>query len=269
MTVAFLSCEKVVIIELPEAQNLLVVEGWITNFDERQYIRLTRSNSFSDRENPPIDDALVRVEVKNSGVIDYVYTENGTYLSTGSFSGAKDNEYRAIIIMSNGDLIRSEWTKMSAQTKIVLISPVSFEENDPDNPGQTTTIYYPRITALDSANFENFYRWVFFRNGERLSEPESITLQRDIFFDGNFIPNSFDRFEYDPGDEMEVQLHSIEERTHDYLSLLKSQITTLGGAASTTPAIVSGNLTNLTNPDVVVLGYFGTTAISSGSEIAQ
>jgi hypothetical protein len=130
-------------------------------------------------------------------------------------------------------------------------------------------IYFPRITARDSANYENYYRWILYSNGFQITVPESIILQNDRFFDGNFIPNFFDDFEYSFGNNMKVELHSITKETFDYLNLLRSQTTTLSAASSTTPAIVNGNIFNLSNSSETILGYFGTSAISADSTIVQ
>ncbi|MEP5611495.1 MAG: DUF4249 domain-containing protein [Cyclobacteriaceae bacterium] len=269
LILATLSCEQVVIIPLPDEQNLLVVEGWLTDNVERQYVRLSRSNSFSGAVSPVIDDATVLVQARNSPSQTYSYTQDGRYLSDNSYRAVKGEEYRLSILLPNGDLIRSTWTPIESNTDIVLLSVDSFEDNDPENQGQNKTIYFPRITARDSANYQNYYRWMLFKGGVQLTDPESIILQNDRFFDGNFIPNLFNDYEYSLGDNMKVELHSITKEAYDFLNLLKSQTTTLSAAASTTPAIVTGNITNFANPEEVVLGFFGTRSISADSVIVQ
>lgn len=263
------SCEKVVIIQLPPEQNLLVIEGFISDVEEEQKIRLTRSNSFLGPQVVAIENAVVTVDIRNQNTLTFTHSSNGYYNSPAPFAGLRGQEYRTTIVLEEGELIRSDWSKMSVRAEIELLSSDDFEENDLDNPSQTKTIYFPRVTARDSADVENYYRWVLHRNGTRMTTPESITLQSDRFFDGNFIPNLFDQFEYAAGDEMKVELVSIEKDLFDYLSLLKSQITTFGGAASTTPASVEGNIRNLSNPNETVLGYFGTIAISADSIAAE
>lgn len=263
------SCEKVVVIELPPSQNLIVVEGWVTDIEQTQSIRLIRSNGFLDK-NPvqPIEDAEIRVERRNGGFQLYGYEGNGYYQSESPFAANSDLEYRVVINLTNGDLIRSDWDKMPRKTKIDGISVRSFEENDPDNSGQQITLYYPKMEVTDSANISNFYRWVFYNGRERYTEPESITLQDDRFFDGNLIPNTFDEFSYEEGDSIIVNFQSITSNTFNFLQLLKSQIATLGTSSITIPAVVNGNLTNL-NSQEQVLGYFGTVAVSADTIIAR
>lgn len=265
-----LGCEKIVIIDLPTAQNLVVVEGWLTDLQQDQYIRLTQSNGFL-KNSPvqPITDAEVRVERNGGGFQLYFHTDEGYYLSEDPFSGNVDLEYRAIIKLSDGSIIQSEWDKMSRKTDIEFIDTRSFLENDPDNPGEQLTLFYPKIIARDSSNTINFYRWVFYKDGIQYTEPESITLQNDRFFDGNLIPNNFDEFSYLKGDSIIVNLQSISSSTFDFLTRIKSQIASLGTSSPTTPAIVEGNLKNITNSEKRVLGYFGTATISSDTIIVQ
>lgn len=250
-----------VVVPLPNEQNLLVVEGWITDKVEHQYVRLSRSNSFSGSINPIIEDATVLVQTRNGPSQTYAYIGEGNYLSDNPYQAVEDEEYRLSVVLQNGDLVRSTWTTIESITEIVLLSVDNFPGRDQDT-GEPKTIYFPRITARDSANYENFYRWMLFKNGVQLKEPESILLQTDRIFDGNFIPNDFGDYEYELGDLMVVELHSITKEAFDYLSLLKSQTSTLSAAASTTPAIVNGNMTNISKPDEIVLGFFGTRAVS-------
>ena len=256
------------VIPLPEEQNLLVVEGWLTDKVETQYVELSRSISFSGGLNPSIEDATVLVQARNSPSQTYSHSVGGRYLSDNPYRAIQGEEYRLSVFLPNGDLIRSTWTPIELNTDIILLNVDSFVDKDPDT-GEDKTIYFPRITARDSADYANYYRWVLFKNGAQLTDPESIILQSDRFFDGNFIPNLFNDYEYEIGNNMKVELHSITKEAFDFLSLLKSQITTLSAAASTTPAVVNGNISNFTNPDEIILGFFGTRAVSADSAIVQ
>lgn len=264
-----ISCEQIVVIELPAAQNLVVVEGWVTDIEEIQSVRIIRSNGFLNKEPvQPITDAEIRVERRNGGFQIYNHSEDGYYLSTDPFAGNPDFEYRVVITLPDDNTIRSDWDMMPRKTKITSIEIRSFLENDPNNQGQEITLFYPKLTVSDSANFNNFYRWVFFNGNKRYAEPEAITLQDDRFFDGNFIPNNFDEFSYTEGDSIIVNLQSITNNTFEFLTLLKSQIATLGTASITIPAVVDGNLVSL-NTNEKILGYFGTLSVSADTIIAR
>ncbi|MEO9483767.1 MAG: DUF4249 domain-containing protein [Ekhidna sp.] len=262
LLILFFSCEQVVLVELPPSQNLVVVQGWLTDSLGNQPVRLTRSNGFSDNALVPVlENAQIIVQSRNGAVFTYTYQSNGYYDADTPYKGDPGTEYRLRIILE-GVEIRSEWDKMPEAVSIGNLQIDSFEENDPDNTDQQITIFYPKITTSDPVNRENYYRWVFYKNDQIFNTPEPITIQNDRLFNGNLIPNNFQIFGYDSGDEMTVQLQSISSNSHDYLSLLKSQITTLGTSSGTTPAIVNGNLFYLDDSDEIVLGYFGTVSSS-------
>ncbi|NQZ76438.1 MAG: DUF4249 domain-containing protein [Ekhidna sp.] len=262
-------CEEVVIVDLPSEQNLIVVEGWLSDSLGNQPIRLTRSNSF-DAENPiePIIDAQVLVQSRIGELFSYSHSKSGYYHAETPFRGEEGREYRMLALIDTIE-IRSEWDRMPNKIIISGIQSFSFQENDPNNSDQQITIYYPKVTAIDPLGTRNFYRWIFFKNTEILNDIEPITIQNDRLFDGNIIPNDFQGFQYEAGEIMTVQLQSISQASHDYLSLLRSQLTTLGTAGGTTPAIVEGNVRNLEDPTNQILGYFGTIAISQDSVLAE
>ena len=257
--------EDVVSVELPRARNLVTVDGKVTNEEINQAVRITRSNSFNDA-NPvePIEDANVLIQSRSGQTFLYTYLEDGFYLSNEPFAAISGEEYRIRIQLSDGEEIRSEWELMPELVPLNRLFVDSFEENDPDNPGEQILIFYPRIVAIDPENRNNFYRWRFFKNGAPHIEPESITIQDDRFFDGNLIPNNFRSFGYDVGDEMIVQFQSISGESFSYLNLLKSQITSLGTSSGTTPAEVDGNLFYVSSDvNENILGFFGAVSMSA------
>ena len=262
-----IACEKVVIVELPSSQNLVVVQGWISDSLSLHPIRLTRSNGFADDgEVVPIEDAQVIVQARTGAVYTYSYRSNGFYDANASYQGVVGTEYRVRIVIDT-DEIRSDWDQMPEVVSLNNLQVDSFEENDPENTDQQITVFYPKIRTRDPENITNYYRWIFFKNGDRFNDSEPITIQNDRLFDGNLIPNDFQQFAYDSGDEMTVQLQSISANAHNYLSLLKSQITTLGTTSGTTPAIVTGNLSFVNDDSEIVLGYFGAISSSSGTVV--
>ncbi len=260
-----IACEKVVIVELPPSQNLVVVQGWLTDSLGNQSIRLTRSNGFSDSQTVlPIESAQVIVQARTGEVFNYSYRDDGFYDANTQYRGISGTEYRVRIVIDSVE-IRSEWDQMPNPVPISNLQIDSFEENDPNNSNQQITVFYPKIRTTDPEEEENYYRWLFFKNGARFSEPEPISIQNDRLFNGNLIPNNFQQFGYDSGDEMTVELQSVSASTHDYLALLRSQITTLGTTSGTIPAIVNGNLTYVDDSSLLVLGYFGAISSSVGT----
>ena len=263
--------EDVVSVELPSARNLVSVDGSITNEEINQEVRLTRSNSFNNSVPVgAIEDANVLVQSRTGQTFLYSYSEEGTYVSNDVFAAIGGEEYRIRIQLADGSEIQSEWEEMPESVPLNRLFVDSFEENDPENPGEQILVFYPRIVAVDPENRNNYYRWRFFKNGIPHIEPESITIQDDRFFDGNLIPNNFRSFGYDIGDQMVVEFQSISGDAYNYLSLLKSQITSLGTSSGTTPAEVDGNLFYVSSPTTEdILGFFSAVSISADTIVVR
>lgn len=263
-----IACEEVVEVDLPASQSLVVIEGWVTDSLSNQVIRITRTNSFSSKttvEN--IKNAVITTESSIGDTYSYSYSSNGYYRSNTPYKGINGIRYRLKVRIDTSE-IESYWDEMQQKVNITKIEIASFIENDPDDLSQQITVYYPKVTTADPRFEKNFYRWFFYKNDEIYKEPDPIVIQNDRLFNGNLIPNDFRSFGYSKGDKITVELQAISASAFSYLSLLKSQITTLGTSTGTTPAIVSGNLF-YKNGEETVLGYFGTTASSIDSISVQ
>ncbi len=267
----FVACEEVVVIALPAAQNLITVESWLTSIEEIQRVNLSRSNGFSDSlKVQPITSASVRIRSLADDHFLFLHRANGMYESIEPFSGQIGVEYKLIISLPDGKEILSHWQIMEEQVPINALTVSSFRENNPQNPTQQFTVFFPKISARDPETTANTYRWIFYKNRTVYAKPESITVQNDRLFNGNLIPNDFMSFSYDEGEEIIVELQSISQKSYNYLTLLKSQITSLGTAGGTTPTSIDGNLF-YSSPSIneAVLGYFGTATISRDTVMVE
>lgn len=269
--ILLLSCEEVVIIELPTAQNLITVESWLSSIEETQQVKLSVSTGFSSSEQiAGVNDAEVIIQSRAGEIFQFSLLQNGIYQSNSPFAGDINQEYRLRVILSNDEEIRSEWERMQPTIPIQSVRINSFDENDPDNPGEQFTVFFPKVNARDSINFTNNYRWFFYKDRVKYTEPETITIQNDRLFDGNLIPNDFQSYSYSEGEEIIIELQSITQSAFDYLSILKSQITSLGTSTGTTPATVPGNISYQSEEvQDLVLGYFGTVSLSRDTVLVE
>jgi len=267
-----ISCEEVVVVELPPAQNLITIESWLSSLSETQIVKISQSIGFSKRSQvQPITDAEVIIQSRQGIIFPFSHTNNGIYHSNLLFAGEVGQEYRLRIVMKNRQELSSDWERMEEQVTISDLTLInSFEENDPDNPGGQFTVFFPKVLKRDPAEDENYYRWIFYKDRIRYTEPESITIQNDRLFNGNLIPNDFQSFGYAEEEEIIVELQSVTKGAYNFLSLLKAQITSLGTSTGTTPANITGNISFQSDEvNDLVLGYFGTVAISRDTIIVE
>ncbi|SRR4030043_328411 len=101
---SILSCEKVIDIELPEADTKIVVNSFFTD-NSRIKVHLSRSIGILESTFPECTDALVMVR-ENDIIIDTMYMESGYYYS--HFLAEKNNNYALEIITPDLDTVFCE-----------------------------------------------------------------------------------------------------------------------------------------------------------------
>lgn len=258
-----ISCEGESIVEKRER---LVVEGWVTNQDKQQWVKISTVVSFDDpRTGNPIEDAVVSIE-DNVSVFPLTHSSNGLYL-TNAFAGITARSYRVTIQLATGETIQSGWERMNPLMPIDIITYTFFDELDSET-GENIKVYFPIVVSSDPVDETNFYRYKGFRNGELLNKSNELILLSDQFVNGatslsHFIPE----FRYSFEDTIQVELNSLTQASFQFLELLKSQTTSLESSSGVSPAALVGNLENVDDADQVVLGFFGASAVSSDTII--
>ncbi len=262
-----MSCQEVIQLDLPSKVDAIIVEGWLTDEMKKQTIRITRSTEFySTGEVPAVENAEVLVRTSKN-IYHYSDSASGYYVSDSVFAGIAGNEYVLQIILPNGDTLLSENEKLIDVPAINSLSYDFVLVPSEDDPGVEIKVYYPVIFADDPADTRNFYKWSIYRNDTLFADPEEIELLEDRFFDGNSFQNDFTQFDFYEGDSVTIEVQSLTRSTFDFFTLFRNQTVGLGTSSGNSPAILVGNIRNKSNPDEVILGFFGTTAIKSASTI--
>lgn len=255
-----MACEEVVEIDLPDAQELVTIEGWLTNEEEIQRIRITRSNSFTSGDTSNYIPNLDVYTISDIGeIMGYNYGKQGFYDSEEAYAGQIGTSYRLVVLLNDSVTVASEWENMLPPPDIIASAVQSFEERN-EVTGEIETLFFPRVFAIDSSGYSNFYRWRFYRNSISYEEPNPIAIQNDEFFDGNLIPNTFDEFSYQQGDTAIVKLISITRPAYTFLETTENLLNTLGTSSASTPSTIQGNFESNIR-DQVILGYFGTESL--------
>ncbi|MDW3193239.1 MAG: DUF4249 domain-containing protein [Cytophagales bacterium] len=267
ISLVLLGCEDPIQIDLTADANLVVVQGWISNQVTNQEIVLSRTQGFNDQSGPSLIMGA-RVSVINNQSDQFIFQQNedGIYRSNVEFRGVDSLFYQLEVILPDGDTIVSPFESVP---RIVTIDSLIFrqdEELSDDNANLLETFNFPVSWAQDPPDIRNYYRWRIFRNDTLFSAPNDLELLDDSAINGNFFPNEFRSFRYEFGDTLTMEMQTLSEDAFDFLTLLKNQTTLLGTASGTLPATISGNLRNRTDPDQIVLGFFGCIS-SSSSEL--
>jgi hypothetical protein len=178
--------------------------------------------------------------------------------------GTPNFSYTLQVVLAEGDTIVSTNEQLAQRVAIDTLVYESFEANTLGN--QQEIVYYPVLTVQDPIDVSNYYRLKVYQNGELFEDPEFIILENDRFFNGKLFRNDLINFEFDLGDTIRIELLSISKSTYDFYAQFIRQSTLLGTSSGTAPATLEGNLTDISNQDRRVLGFFSTTS-QNASEI--
>ena len=264
------SCQEDLVNDIDMQENLLVVDGWIYSDSSIQSIKLSRSVSFREDINfLPVSNA--RVLVRNSFQTEELFTEKnpGHYESRTGFSGRPGDAYQLEVRLANGEVYQSDFEALLPVPSIDTLLLESFDE-EISEPTEEPILYFPVAFIDEFEERGNFYRWKLSLNGEVFNEPRDIILQSDRFINGNSFKNEFKEYAYTEEDSAGVRLESISRKAHDFLRFFRRQTVDLGTSGGTNPGALRGNITNINNPDEVVLGYFGASDVSTaGKRISE
>ena len=261
------ACERIVDVEIPAPEPVLVVEGRIELVKEApsgtQKIRLRTTDAFfSNRRTPPATGAIVTV-TDGAGVEHaFMETEPGHYVTLDLH--ARLGETYTLAIDYEGD-------RYAASASLLPVAPIDslyfiYEEATLviDNEGYRAAIDY-----TDPPGGPQFYLWEQFIDGVNEPPPSSGNqfnlVSRDDLYDGRpvigFEP--LNEVVIEPGEHVMIRQISLSRRGYDYYYAIFEQSGLGSGPAfSVPPATIRGNVANITRPGRSPLGFFEAAEVS-------
>ncbi len=241
------SCEKVITIDIDEAEKRYVVEGNISNIAGTvAEVKLSQTKRFEDNNDfAGISGATVTIQVNNGNTFSLPETTRGVYQTT-AFTGVPGNTYKLTITI-NGNTFTSTST-MPAR----LVNLDTLTVGDLAFGGSTTRVIYPDY--LDPVGPGNSYRFVQYVNGVQVKK---VFVQDDAISDGLRITRPLINQDGDikRGDIVKVSMQCIDKNVYKYWYSLDQAST--GANQSATPANPVSNISG------GALGYFSAHSVTS------
>jgi flagellin-like hook-associated protein FlgL len=240
------SCEKVIDIDLEEADRKYVIEGNISNLaGAPAEVRLSQTKNFNDNNSfAGISGATVRIQV--NGGVTYILSETspGVYTSS-AFTGVPGNVY-ALTVTVGGNTFTSTSTM-----PVQLVALDGLSVSDFAFGGNTNKIINP--SYLDPTGRGNSYRLIQYVNAV---QTKRVFVQNDDLSDGLRItrPLVDPDGELKSGDAVRVQLLCIDSPVYTYWYSLDQAAT--GNNQSATPANPVSNISG------GALGYFSAHSVT-------
>lgn len=279
------ACETEITPELKEAEEIMVIDAWVSQKMEKQEIRITRSQPYFDNSHPVMVSGLeVNVEDLNTGEIYNFQEGEGAYYwePVDKPFGEIGHNYR-LTVYADDELFEAE----ASLGRVPEVDSIVFTYNEEDF-NISEPYYSAEFIASDPVGAGDAYWIKAWKNGVYLGKPSEINIAFDAGLspgqpvDGKMFHQVIRRDFVNPleeradkanyyhppyrvGDSLYVEIHAISPAAFDYLSGIILQTNRPGGFSELFATPLANVPTNITSTSSVkVAGFFNVATVSSG-----
>lgn len=259
ISIGFGACDNT--LEPRIGPDRLVVEGWVTDRSGPFEVKLTTTAQFASLGGfPKVSGAAVAI-VDDLGETYSLSNEvePGIYQTqSDSLQGALGRSYVLLIELPNGKQYQSEAEFLKPVTTIDNLDWFLGSGGFSDFPFDLGL----EITYSDPESPGDFYRWNFYSDGSFLNRT-NLVLGDDRLLNGSQNKFKVTLPDLRRNSIVRVDQLSLTESAHNYLQQIRSQSQDLGKTFGVSPSPVRGNIISLSDPEEIVLGYFGVSSVQS------
>ena len=259
--VALSACERIVDIEIPSEDPVLVVESQITNIKDLWKVRLTSSQPYFDQtEIDEISSAQVSITGTDGSSQILVHTDTGMFVSPDSVQCIPGESY-TLKIEYKGELFEATEKMPNG----FPIDTIAFY-NLPENNGFIEAGIYVFIQGKENDYEGDSYLWKFYIN-DTFQEGFGAILENDEFGDVTYLNQKIDvndllggiargviprpfPFKVEEGDVIRVEQFNLSPQYFQYIIDLQTQLGRSGSPFDPPPANPNDNISN------GAIGYF-------------
>lgn len=278
-------------------ENLLVVEGGITNENPPYIVKISKSSPIDTARYLPFGGCFLIINDEDGNREILTEIENGVYsTSSEGMRGQIGNKYQLNIKTPNGKEYESTYEKLTEPLGIEdVYAEVETQGQSPQGHNfvgyqfylnteemkKDTNYYLWRMKATYHFQSDYNIRWYFdgrvrpFNPSDSLFNCWSTYEVKDIFtFNTNsFLPNKLEHFPLNFVNTETRQLtkkysllvhqHSISKNAFQFWNAIEQQNSESGSLYAHQPYQIRGNIKNVNDDEEPVLGYFMVSGVSS------
>lgn len=270
--------------DIEKYENILVIDGLITDKKEVYTIRLSRTLKFDETRPVMESGALVEVVDDLGQLFTFTESSDGVYLSdSSSFVGVPGRSYMLMIQTGDGSNYVSSSDLLKAAPAIDSVFHRYKEVSLPGNEIlQGIEIF---LDTNDPQNKTRYYRWEWIETWEfgvpytksgyearefcwatapsdQIVISSTMQLSKDVVNDQRiyFVNNRSNRLlkTY----STLIRQYALTEMTYSFWRKIELLSEHTGSLFDPPPASVTGNVTNENDPDEPVLGFFQVSGVS-------
>lgn len=275
--------------EINNYENMLVVDGGISDQEGPHTVRLSLTSSVANPEFIPVDDAEVWVVDDMGNRIPFMETEPGTYQSNASIKGVVGRAYKIEVQTAGGKSYDSEFELMKTPIGIdtvyheIVIRQESGYDYDlygyefyvDTKPGEERENYFKwDLDATYQYQSEYTIRWYYDGELKWFHGPDSLfncwksykvgsifvagtsALSDPVIIKYPFHFVSTESRLLSVRYSLMVKQHNISREAFEYWQEVNKQNGDDATLYATQPHFIRGNVYNIADPDELVVGYF-------------
>ncbi len=242
---SFTSCEKIIEIDLEDAEPRIVIEANLDAETAQLVVIVSRTaDYFNSAETEFLSSAEVTLKDGFGNTWDIPFMSNGRYEAL--IDGLETNALYSMQVVVEGNTFNA--TSFLPETVELLNLTSTFQEaNAFFEEG-----YQVRFQFLDPANEENYYRIIYSINGEEQRAGDNLQVLDDALFNGGGVDLPLFQEIFVGGETIGLKLLHIDEASFDYFDSLSDIISAGGGPGGASAAPGNPN----SNWSGNALGYF-------------
>lgn len=257
---SFLSCEKVIDVDLATTEPKLVIEAsiewWADTPGNEQTIKLSTTTDYFNDTIPPATNAVVTINTNTQSFV-FLEEEPGIY-RCHNFIPVVGESYTLTIIYDD---------ETYSATEKLLETPLITRVEQKDDGGILGGDIEVKFFFDDIPNETNHYLL-------KIKDPYKVIpeygVQEDRFFQNNEMFSLYFSDDLQVGDTLTFTLNSITQHYYNYMNILLTQTGSSGAGPFGTPTTTTrGNVINQTNFNNFALGYFRLSKTENEAYIIQ
>ena len=218
LIIAMSSCFKDKIdIDLNKNNKKVVVEAWITNLDEPQFVKLSyTSNYFDDKTDAPIRKANVDIQ---NGVSNYTLKEknDGVYYLPDDWNGEINKDYVLTIHIEGEEYVAKSRMRACPEIEDLYVAK---DQNDDGEEEISVNFSFNELVGEGDGYFGRDYK----SGSVRKDSLSNGSIIFDDFIDGIRLDSiSFTEESFEIGDTAIVELYSIGKEAANFLQDIENE----------------------------------------------
>lgn len=221
------SCEKIIELELENAEPVVVIDGGISDVLGHQLVKVSKTSDFTDpNQFNGLSGAMLMLTRSDGTITNFTEISPGTY-QTPKMRGMPGTSYQLDVTVEG-----RTYSAKSTMPKKVVLDSLTFKQFSFFGTSNT----YIAVNYNDPRLTENQYRYILKVKGKTVDEKVS----EDRFYNGNKVSDAifFELEDLVRGDSLLVEFQCIDRNVYRYFFSL-GQINNSSG-----PPVAPGNPTS-------------------------